>query len=139
MDDMCYKNVQKLTKSKITPPKMGNVIMVALKINCYPKSWRPKQQSNQNWYKLWAIYITIERGWDPIGLLYCTNATSASWACCCVNTSQLANATSIASATNTSLMVPWTLQQTIQYNKYYIWNLKPITQIKLNMTLLKTY
>jgi hypothetical protein len=39
MDDMCYKNVQKMTKSKTTPPYNGeHVIMVALKINCYPKS-----------------------------------------------------------------------------------------------------
>jgi hypothetical protein len=51
----------------------------------------------------------------------------------------LANVASIASATNTSLIVPRNLQQTTQYNKYYIWNLKPIIQIKLNMTLLETY
>jgi hypothetical protein len=25
MDDMCYKIVQKMNKSKITPPKIGNM------------------------------------------------------------------------------------------------------------------
>jgi len=113
--------------------------MVALKINCYPKSWRPKQHLNQNWYKLWAIYITIREGWNPLALLYHIDATSTSCVCHRVNIPWLANATSITSATNTSLMVFRTLKQTTQYNKYCIWKLKPRIQSKLSMALLETY
>ncbi len=40
--------------------------MVVSKINCYPKSSRPQQHPNQNQDKLWATYIILGRGWDPI-------------------------------------------------------------------------
>jgi len=73
----------------------------------------------------------------PLALLYHIDATFASWACRRVNTLQLANASSTTSTMNTFLMVPWTLKQITQYNKYCIWNLKPKIQIKLSMALLE--
>jgi hypothetical protein len=109
---------------------------------------------NNFWYTLrkvlhmhWIIIGTnntppislLEGDGIPLALLYCADATFASWACCRINTQQLANVVSTTLATNTSLAVPWTLQQTTQYNKYYIWNLKLLIQIKLSMTLLETY
>jgi hypothetical protein len=49
MGDMCYKNEQKVPKLKTTLAKNGkHVMMVASKINCYLKSWKPKQHFNQN-------------------------------------------------------------------------------------------
>jgi hypothetical protein len=107
--------------------------MVSSKINCCFKSWRPKQHLNQNWYKL-----PKEDGISLV-LLYCVDATSTSWACCCVNTLWLVNVVSIASTTNTSLVMLQTLKQITRYNKYYIWNLKSKIQIKLSMALLKIY
>ncbi len=70
IDDMlqkCAKNAQIQT----TPPKIchNGKYVVALRINCCPKSWRPKQHLNQNWDKLWAICVVTKRGWDPINLL----------------------------------------------------------------------
>jgi len=75
----------------------------------------------------------------PLALLYRVDATSASWACYCVNTLQLASVASISSAINTTLVVLQTLKQTTQYNKYCIWILKPKIQVKFNMALLETY
>jgi hypothetical protein len=66
-----------------------------------------------------------------------TTLMQPSWVCQCVNTPRLTKVTSTTSAINTSLMVPWTLKQTTQYNKYYIWNLKLEIQIKLSMALLE--
>jgi len=54
-----------------------------------------------------------------------------------INTLQLANVASTSSTINTSLVVFQTLKQTLQYNKYYIWNLKLEIQIKLSMALLE--
>jgi len=47
-----------------------------------------------------------EGGWDPLALLYCVNATFASWACHHVKTPQLVNVASTTSTTNTPLVVP---------------------------------
>jgi hypothetical protein len=62
-----------------------------------------------------------------------------SWVCRHVKTSRLVNVMSIILATNTSLVVPWTLKQITQYNKYCIWILKPRIQIKFSTALLETY
>jgi len=41
--------------------------LVASKIYCYLKSWRPKKHLKQKWDKLWAICVIKRGGWDPIG------------------------------------------------------------------------
>jgi hypothetical protein len=74
-----------------------------------------------------------------LAILYCINETFAWWVCRRIKTPQLANVASTTWATNTSLVVPQTLKQTTQYNKYCIWILKPIIQIKFSMALLETY
>ncbi len=75
----------------------------------------------------------------PLALLYCVDATFASWACCRVKIPWLINVASTTSATNTSMVVIWTLKQTTQYNKYCIWIVKLGIQIKFNMALLENY
>jgi len=88
----------------------------------------------------YGLYVSLSNGDGiPLAFLYHVDATFASWVWRCINTLWLANTTSIGSTTNTSLMALQTLKQITQYNKYCIWNLKLIIQIKMNMTLLETY
>jgi hypothetical protein len=93
--------------------------MVVSKINCYPESSRP----NNTLIKIgisYGLFVSLLEGDRiPLTLLYRIDVTSLSWACHRINTLQLANVAYITSATNTYLMVPQTLKQTTQYNKYY--------------------
>jgi len=74
---------------------------------------------------------------DGIPVAFCVDATFTSWVCRFINTPCLANVTPTTFTTNTSLMMPWTLKQTRQYNKYCMSNLKPEIQMKLSMALLE--
>jgi hypothetical protein len=86
----------------------------------------------------YGLFVSLmEEDGIPLSFLYCIDATFTPWACQHVNTLRLANASSTISTTNTSLVVLQTLKQTTQYNKYYIWKLKPEIQIQLNMALLE--
>jgi len=108
----------------------------------YVATLNPKYQNNtliKSGIDYGPFMSLLEGDGIPFALLYHTNATFASWAWRCENTSWLANVALIALAINISLVVLWTLKQTTQYNKYCIWNLKLVIQIKMSMALLEIY
>jgi hypothetical protein len=59
------KMCKKCSSLKQPQPKMGNMSLygkyvVASKINCYPKSWKPKQHSSS----LLNAYLGTWKGWQ---------------------------------------------------------------------------
>jgi len=73
----------------------------------------------------YGLSISLQEGDGiPLAFLHCIDATSTSWVCHCVKTQWLANATSITSTTNTSLMVLRILKQITQYIAYEFQNME---------------
>jgi hypothetical protein len=57
----CAKNAQVQNNPTFKWGTCHNGTYVILsKINCYPKSRKPKKHPNQNWYNLWAIVSLLE-------------------------------------------------------------------------------
>jgi len=69
----------------------------------------------------YGLFVSLrEEDGIPSALMYCTDETFTSWACCHFKTLRLANVTSTTTTANTSLVVSPTIKQTTQYNKYCI-------------------